>query len=85
MKASLSVINSLPLLTTKTALKPFFIANYLDKTNRFYSNLRGFSVVSWEIYVVVVFLSKIQVLILENKDEQLRFICEIGEIYRQKT
>ena len=84
MKASLSVINSLPLLTTKTALKPFFIANYLDKTKR-YSNLRGFSMVSWEIYVVVVFLSKIQVLILENKDEQLSFICEIGEIYRQQT
>ena len=32
--------------------------------------------VSWEIYVVVVvvFLSKIQVLILENKDEQLSFM-----------
>ena len=40
--------------------------------------------VSWEIYVVVVvvvvFLSKIQVLILENKDEQLSFICAIKEI-----
>ena len=38
--------------------------------------------VSWEIYVVVVvvFLSKNQVLILENKDEQLSFICEIREI-----
>ena len=38
--------------------------------------------VSWEIYVVVVvvFLSKIQVLILENKDKQLSFICEIREI-----
>lgn len=34
--------------------------------------------VSWEIYVVV-FLSKIQVLILENKDEQLSFICEIRD------
>ena len=34
--------------------------------------------VSWEIYVVVVvvvFLSKTQVLILENKNEQLSFIC----------
>ena len=32
--------------------------------------------VSWEIYVVVVvvFLCKIQVLILENKDEQLSFM-----------
>jgi len=37
--------------------------------------------VSWEIYVVVVvFLSKIQVLILENKDEQLSFKSEIREI-----
>ena len=39
--------------------------------------------VSWELYVVavvVVFLSKIQVLTLENKDEQLSFICEIREI-----
>ena len=37
--------------------------------------------VSWEIYVVVVvFLSEIQVLILENKDEQLSFKCEIREI-----
>ena len=38
--------------------------------------------VSWEIYVVVVvvFLSKVQVLILENKDGQLSFICEIREI-----
>ena len=74
MKASLSVINSLPLLATKNTFKPFLI-----KTNCFYSNLRGFIMVSWEIYVVVVvvFLSKIQVLILENKDEQLSFICEI--------
>ena len=71
MKASLSVINSLPLLATKNTFKPFLI-----KTNCFYSNLRGFIMVSWEIYVVVVvvFLSKIQVLILENKDEQLSFI-----------
>ena len=77
MKASLSVINSLPLLATKNTFKPFLI-----KTNCFYSNLRGFIMVSWEIYVVVVvvFLSKIQVLILENKDEQLSFICEIREI-----
>ena len=39
--------------------------------------------VSWELYVVavvVVFLSKIQVLTLENKDEQLSFKCEIREI-----
>ena len=39
--------------------------------------------VSWEIYVVVVvvvFLSKIQVLILKNKDKHLSFICEIREI-----
>ena len=38
--------------------------------------------VSWEIYVVVVvvFLSKVQVLILENKDGRLSFICEIREI-----
>ena len=37
--------------------------------------------VSWEIYVVVVvFLSKIQVLILENKEEQLSFVCAIKEI-----
>ena len=38
--------------------------------------------VSWEIYVVVVvvFLSKIQVLILKNKDGRLSFICEIREI-----
>ena len=38
--------------------------------------------VSWEIYVVVVvvFLSEIQVLILENKDEQLSFLCKIREI-----
>ena len=71
MKASLSVINSLPLLATKNTFKPFLI-----KTNCFYSNLRGFIMVSWEIYVVVVvvFLSKIQVLILENKDEQLSFM-----------
>ena len=77
MKASLSVINSLPLLATKNTFKPFLI-----KTNCFYSNLRGFIMVSWVIYVlvVVVFLSKIQVLILENKDEQLSFICEIREI-----
>ena len=77
MKASLSVINSLPLLATKNTFRPFLI-----KTNCFYSNLRGFIMVSWEIYVVVVvvFLSKIQVLILENKDEQLSFICEIREI-----
>ena len=76
MKASLSVINSLPLLATKNTFKPFLI-----KTNCFYSNLRGFIMVSWEIYVVVVvFLSKIQVLILENKDEQLSFICTIKEI-----
>ena len=76
MKASLSVINSLPLLATKNTFKPFLI-----KTNCFYSNLRGFIMVSWEIYVVVVvFLSKIQVLILENKDEQLSFMCEIREI-----
>ena len=76
MKASLSVINSLPLLATKNTFKPFLI-----KTNCFYSNLRGFIMVSWEIYVVVVvFLSKIQVLILENKDEQLSFICEIREV-----
>ena len=77
MKASLSVINSLPLLATKNTFKPFLI-----KTNCFYSNLRGFIMASWEIYVVVVvvFLSKIQVLILENKDEQLSFICEIREI-----
>ena len=77
MKASLSVINSLPLLATKNTFKPFLI-----KTNCFYSNLRGFIMVSWEIYVVVVvvFLSIIQVLILENKDEQLSFICEIREI-----
>ena len=34
--------------------------------------------VSWAIYVVVVvvFLSKVQVLILENKDGQLSFISE---------
>ena len=77
MKASLSVINSLPLLATKNTFKPFLI-----KTNCFYSNLRGFIMVSWEIYVVVVvvFLSKIQVLISENKDEQLSFICAIKEI-----
>ena len=77
MKASLCVINSLPLLATKNTFKPFLI-----KTNCFYSNLRGFIMVSWEIYVVVVvvFLSKIQVLILENKDEQLSFICAIKEI-----
>ena len=77
MKASLSVINSLPLLATKNTFKPFLI-----KTNCFYSNLRGFIMVSWEIYVVVVvvFLSKIQVLILENKEEQLSFICAIKEI-----
>lgn len=77
MKASLSVINSLPLLATKNTFKPFLI-----KTNCFYSNLRDFIMVFWEIYVVVVvvFLSKIQVLILENKDEQLSFICEIREI-----
>ena len=77
MKASLSVINSLPLLATKNTFKPFLI-----KTNCFYSNLRGFIMVSWEIYVVVVvvFLSKTQVLILENKDEQLSFICAIKEI-----
>ena len=77
MKASLSVINSLPLLATKNTFKPFLI-----KTNCFYSNLRGFIMVSWEIYVlvVVVFLSKIQVLILENKDEQLSFLCNIREI-----
>ena len=78
MKASLSVRNSLPLLATKNTFKPFLI-----KTNCFYSNLSGFIMVSWEIYVVVVvvvFLSKIQVLILENKDEQLSFICEIREI-----
>ena len=77
MKASLSVINSLPLLTTKNTFKPFLI-----KTNCFYSNLRGFIMVSWEIYVVVVvvFLSKIQVLILENKEEQLSFVCAIKEI-----
>ena len=77
MKASLSVLNSLPLLATKNTFKPFLI-----KTNCFYSNLRGFIMVSWEIYVVVVvvFLSKIQVLILENKDKQLSFICEIREI-----
>ena len=76
MKASLSVRNSLPLLTTKNTFKPFLIKTYC-----FYSNLRGFIMVSWEIYVVVVvFLSKIQVLILENKDEQLSFICEIREI-----
>ena len=77
MKASLSVINSLPLLATKNTIKPFLI-----KTNCFYSNLRGFIMVSWEIYVVVVvvFLSKTQVLILENKDEQLSFICAIKEI-----
>ena len=77
MKASLSVINSLPLLATKNTFKPFLI-----KTNCFYSNLRGFIMVSWEIYVVVVvvFLSKIQVLILENKDEQLSFLCKIREI-----
>ena len=77
MKASLSVINSLPLLATKNTFKPFLI-----KTNCFYPNLRGFIMVFWEIYVVVVvvFLSKIQVLILENKDEQLSFICEIREI-----
>ena len=39
--------------------------------------------VSWELYVVavvVVFLSKIQVLILKNKDKHLSFICEIREI-----
>ena len=37
--------------------------------------------VSWEIYVVVVvFLSKIQVLILKNKDKHLSFICEVREI-----
>ena len=76
MKASLSVRNSLPLLATKNTFKPFLI-----KTNCFYSSLSGFIMVSWEIYVVVVvFLSKIQVLILENKDEQLNFICEIREI-----
>ena len=76
MKASLSVRNSLPLLATKNNFKPFLI-----KTNCFYSNLSGFIMVSWEIYVVVVvFLSKIQVLILENKDEQLSFICAIKEI-----
>ena len=76
MKASLSVINSLPLLATKNTFKPFLI-----KTNCFYSNLRGFIMVSWEIYVVVVvFLSKIQVLILENKDEQVSFLCKIREI-----
>ena len=77
MKASLSVINSLPLLATKNTFKPFLI-----KTNCFYSNLRGFIMVSWEIYVVVVvvFLSKIQVLILENKEEQLSFVCAIKEI-----
>ena len=76
MKASLSVRNSLPLLATKNTFKPFLI-----KTNCFYSNLSGFIMVSWEIYVVVVvFLSKIQVLILENKDEQLSFICAIKEI-----
>ena len=76
MKASLSVRNSLPLLATKNTFKPFLI-----KTNCFYSNLSGFIMFSWEIYVVVVvFLSKIQVLILENKDEQLSFICEIREI-----
>ena len=76
MKASLSVINSLPLLATKNTFKPFLI-----KTNCFYSNLRGFIMVSWEIYVVVVvFLSKIQVSILENKDEQLSFLCKIREI-----
>ena len=76
MKASLSVRNSLPLLATKNTFKPFLI-----KTNCSYSNLSGFIMVSWEIYlVVVVFLSKIQVLILENKDEQLSFICEIREI-----
>ena len=76
MKASLSVRNSLPLLATKNTFKPFLIKTYC-----FYSNLRGFIMVSWEIYVVVVvFLSKIQVLILENKDEQLSFICEIREI-----
>ena len=77
MKASLSVINSLPLLATKNTFKPFLI-----KTNCFYSNLRGFIMVSWEIYVVVVvvFLSEIQVLILENKDEQLSFLCKIREI-----
>ena len=79
MKASLSVINSLPLLATKNTFKPFLIKTYC-----FYSNLRGFIMVSWEIYVVVVvvvvFLSKIQVLILENKDEQLSFICAIKEI-----
>ena len=76
MKASLCVINSLPLLATKNTFKPFLI-----KTNCFYSNLRGFIMVSWEIYVVVVvFLSKIQVLILENKDEQLSFLCKIREI-----
>ena len=76
MKASLSVRNSLPLLATKNTFKPFLI-----KTNCFYSNLSGFIMVSWEIYVVVVvFLSKIQVLILENKDEQLSFICTIKEI-----
>ena len=76
MKASLSVRNSLPLLATKNTFKPFLI-----KTNCFYSNLRGFIMVSWEIYVVVVvFLSEIQVLILENKDEQLSFLCKIREI-----
>ena len=76
MKASLSVINSLPLLATKNTFKPFLIKTYC-----FYSNLRGFIMVSWEIYVVVVvFLSKIQVLILENKDEQLSFLCKIREI-----
>ena len=76
MKASLSVINSLPLLATKNTFKPFLI-----KTNCFYSNLRGFIMVSWEIYVVVVvFLSEILVLILENKDEQLSFLCKIREI-----
>ena len=64
------------------ALKAFLYGS-LDKTNRFYSNLRGFIMVSWEIYVVVVvvvFLSKIQVLILKNKDKHLSFICEIREI-----
>ena len=76
MKASLSVRNSLPLLATKNTFKPFLIKTYC-----FYSNLRGFIMVSWEIYVVVVvFLSKIQVLILENKDEQLSFLCKIREI-----
>ena len=76
MKASLSVINSLPLLATKNTFKPFLIKTYC-----FYSNLRGFIMVSWEIYVVVVvYLSEIQVLILENKDEQLSFLCKIREI-----